>query len=227
MYAATVQGQRLTFDAEAVWRRNMIMRDRETGTLWQQATGEGLAGPLAGERLRLLGGEQMTWVAWRAENPDTLVALGPDEWPGMLPLPLTERVLEVATRSGWVPGRVRTDERLPQNEEIAGVRLRGEARAYPLAALRTQGVINDDLGGMPIALVYAPAGDRVRAFHRPGKGPFRKQDGKLTTPAGETQWNQCGQPLGDTPSTLIPIHVRRQWWNAWYEFHPGTTVWSQ
>jgi len=46
VYAATVRGRHLHFSPQAVWRRNMIMRDQETGTLWQQATGEALIGPL-------------------------------------------------------------------------------------------------------------------------------------------------------------------------------------
>lgn len=62
MYAATIKGQRLNFVVEAVWRRNMIIRDRETGTLWQQANGEALIGPLQGTQLQALGGELMNWM---------------------------------------------------------------------------------------------------------------------------------------------------------------------
>ena len=42
----------------------MIFRDRETGTLWQQATGEAVAGPLKGATLQLLSGEILTWAGW-------------------------------------------------------------------------------------------------------------------------------------------------------------------
>ncbi len=71
VYAASVDGQVLTFDARSPWRWNMIMRDRETGSLWQQATGEAVFGPLAGRQLQLLGGEQTAWAGWRDEHPQT------------------------------------------------------------------------------------------------------------------------------------------------------------
>ena len=195
MYAATANGQRLTFEAEAVWRLNMIMRDLETGTLWQHATGEGLIGPLEGVQLEILGGERATWAAWCAEHPETQTVAGPEKWPGLLPLPLTNHVLERATASGKVPGLTLTDRRLPQNEEIVGLTLNGEARAYPLALLRERGVIDDELGGVPVTLVYDATANRVRAFQQP-----------------------------DPTAPPQPVPMQRLWWSGWYEFHPGTTV---
>ena len=65
MYAAEVDDQRLTFEVAGVYRRNMIIRDRQTGTLWQHATGEALMGPLKGVQLRPLGGELIRWSRWK------------------------------------------------------------------------------------------------------------------------------------------------------------------
>ena len=131
----------------------MIIRDRETGTLWQQATGEALIGPLQGEHLEMLGGERTIWGSWRKEEPGSQVAEGPEKWPGLLPLPFTESVLQRATRSGKVPGLTKTDHRLPQNEEIIGIVIAGDARAYPLSLLRQEQIINDMLGESAITLI--------------------------------------------------------------------------
>ena len=130
MYAANIAGQPLTFETAAVWRRNMIMRDRETGALWQHATGEALIGPLAGAKLEWLGGEQMTWAAWRTEHPDTVVALEPAEWSGRAPRAL---VMATLRQAGVI------------NDSLGGVNLRltydptgDRVQAWRLAAAQSE-----------------------------------------------------------------------------------------
>ncbi len=78
MYAAnTEDGKRLIFDVAGVYRRNMIMRDQQTGTLWQHATGEALMGPLKGVRLQVLGGELASWSRWQEMYPHTELGVEP------------------------------------------------------------------------------------------------------------------------------------------------------
>ena len=55
---------------------NLVMYDRETDTLWQQSSGEGLEGTLEGEQMKELSREQwgvVRWAEWRRAHPDTLV----------------------------------------------------------------------------------------------------------------------------------------------------------
>ena len=56
---------------------NLIMYDRETGTLWQQSSGEGLEGPQQGKSLSELPDEfyeaGIRWDEWRARHPDSKV----------------------------------------------------------------------------------------------------------------------------------------------------------
>jgi hypothetical protein len=186
-----------------------------------------LAGPLRGERLEVLGGQRITWSGWRELYPDTVVAVAPDEWPGQLPLLLTRWVLEVATRSGWVPGLTLADDRLPQNEQIVGVSVAGVARAYPLAALRQELVVNDSPSGVPIAVIYYRTTDHVRVYRRPSEAvALRLRDEQLVSYAGDRRWDLQGRPLVGTDTPLTPLQFDRQWWSAWYEFHPGTGVYS-
>ncbi len=227
MYAASVQGQTLTFDAEAVWRRNMIVRDRETGTLWQQATGEALIGPLQGEHLQMLGGERTIWGSWRKEEPNSLLVEGLEKWPGLFSLPFTERVLQRVTRSGKVPGLSKTDRRLPQNEEIIGIVIAGEARAYPIPLLHQEQIVNDLLGDSAVTLVYEHAAGRVRAFERPAMDrPLLIQGELLLLSGGSSRWNLNGRSTSEEVPGLAAIKTKRQWWSAWYEFNPGTTIYS-
>ena len=55
---------------------NLVMYDRETDSLFLQASGEGLEGELAGETLQELDEESwglVPWGRWKIEHPDTLV----------------------------------------------------------------------------------------------------------------------------------------------------------
>ena len=55
---------------------NLVMYDRETDSLFQQASGEGFEGALEGQRLQELEEESwglVRWGQWKSEHPDTLV----------------------------------------------------------------------------------------------------------------------------------------------------------
>jgi hypothetical protein len=50
-YQASCRGQTLTFQPARVARNNLVIRDRETKSDWQQFTGQAIAGPLSGCQL--------------------------------------------------------------------------------------------------------------------------------------------------------------------------------
>ena len=55
---------------------NLVMYDRETNSLFLQASGEGLEGELAGEELQELAEGTwglVPWGQWKSEHPNTLV----------------------------------------------------------------------------------------------------------------------------------------------------------
>jgi hypothetical protein len=163
VYAAEVDGQRLTFEVDCVWRRNMVIRDRETGSLWQHATGEAVAGPLQGKMLTLLGGQLTTWGGWQAAHPYTLAAQDPEEWGGRLSKAKVTKVLDTVTSFATAPGLTKPDRRLPSHEVVIGIMIDGIARAYPLETLIELGVIDDEIEGEQIRLEYDPTHDAVRA----------------------------------------------------------------
>jgi Protein of unknown function (DUF3179) len=51
-------------------------------------------------------------------------------------------------------------------DRVIGVVLGGEARAYPLRAMNWHEVVNDTVGGVPIAVTYSPLSDSVVVFDR-------------------------------------------------------------
>jgi hypothetical protein len=129
------------------------------------------------------------------------------------------------------PGLAAIDTRLPSHEEVAGLSIAGEARAYPLSVVRRRRVVNDELGGVPIAVVYAPRGDRIRAFDRRIGGvavTLTLDDDLLTDVSHTSRWRERGEPVGGAAGQrLRSLPLMRQFWLAWSEFHPGTTVYAE
>ena len=199
MYAAEIDGRALTFEVASVWRRNMLIRDHQTRSIWQQATGECLAGPLKGRAMEILGGDLCTWAAWRRDHPRSQVVLEPEVWTGIVPRAFIMRMLERATSRVLAPGLVRADHRLALTADVAGISVRGEAKAYPVDLLRVGGPVVDRLAGETVTVTYDAAANRVQAF----LGEPSPQGGR-------------GKPL----------RVDRQYWAGWVEFHPGTSVYT-
>src|ERR1043165_2386975 len=54
------------------------MRDEETGSWWQQVTGEAILGPLKGRRLKEVEHDEVSFGIWKSEKPGGR-ALKPDE----------------------------------------------------------------------------------------------------------------------------------------------------
>jgi hypothetical protein len=62
----------LTFEA-----RGDLLRDEETGSVWDPMTGSALSGPLAGATLEPVPVTTALWYAWHSQRPDTSLWEGP------------------------------------------------------------------------------------------------------------------------------------------------------
>lgn len=77
-FRRTVGGEVTEFGVSGLLHNNdLIMYDRQTGSLWQQITGAALAGPQQGIRLENLPVSMNTLADWRAANPDAWVLRPP------------------------------------------------------------------------------------------------------------------------------------------------------
>src|SRR5262249_16794134 len=145
-----VEGQVLHFDLVGLNGSNFVMRDRQTRSEWQQATGEAIAGPLKGKRLEVIPFVITTWEEGRTKYPGT-VALKPDpiygdryaarqsgrgaspfggQFPGQV---INGEWSGAASPSKW---GLKEDSRLPAREQIMGIEIGDAHKAYPLAILR-------------------------------------------------------------------------------------------
>ncbi len=168
-----MNGRRLTFHLDGINNQNFIMRDEQTGTWWQQASGEAFLGPLRGSRLRPVFADEVSFALWRREHPAGRVlrpAAGQDgAWKAFnasweadtARLPVTSAAYDSARAAAGPADPLR---QLAPRTTVLGVALGGAERAYPLDALRGQGAVMDDLGGAAVAILAAADGRSFRVF---------------------------------------------------------------
>ena len=214
---------------------NEVQKDVETGSSWQQATGEAIDGPLKGTRLKLYPSVRTTWAAWRKRYPDTMV---------LKPLPgYAERMsdrskrIKAVTRvgpEGAPNGALTVDPRLPPRETVAGLDVGDEMVAYPFSALRIARVVNDRVGGQSIVIIHQPSSDTTTAFEARAKGKvltFQAANDDASSVIDldtRSSWNAYGLCLeGPLKGTqLKPVILVPQFWFAWSQFRPKTRVFT-
>lgn len=76
----TINNKVLEFGVSGrLYKSDLVMYDRQTGSLWSQIEGRAIVGPLAGEaeRLQLLPIDVVPWGSWKQQHPDSLVLARP------------------------------------------------------------------------------------------------------------------------------------------------------
>jgi Protein of unknown function (DUF3179) len=228
VFTPEVDGRKLTFTVPGLRGGNLVLKDDQTGTLWQQATGEAFKGPLEGKRLPLVPFQITSWGRWRGLYPNTLAML-PDPQNKAAYQSVDQRISEPFWEMQPAPMAFRTDPRLPPHTMIMGIEAERTC-AYPIETIKDEGLINDQVGSLPVLIVYTASTDTVRAFSR--RVGQRTLEFKTVGPATITdvqtgsQWNPDGECLsgklkGESLTSLI---VEPSYWFAWAEFHPKTSV---
>lgn len=225
-----MEGRELTFRLVGINNQNFVMQDAETGTWWQQVTGEAILGPLKGRRLALVPFDQLTYGVWRGESPGGRV---------LVPDPRITAQNLYAT-ADWelqmqeIPTPVSANDlALPPRALVIGIAIGDAARAYSVEDVAAARVVLDDLGGTAIAIVRAPDGRSTRVFDRvvdgraldlladPEASPFRLIDADTGT-----AWDFTGLavdgPLKGRRLTRLPF--LEEYWFDWKTYNPSTDV---
>ncbi len=156
VYNPVVNDVRLIFEVLGVYRRNMVMSDLNTGTVWQQGTGEAMYGKLKGSRLQYLPYQQMALKEWLAVYPHSLIAYESDTVrDGIFSKDRLMKMMKV-TEHLVAPGKTGL-EGLPLRETVFGVQVGDKAKAYPISELqRVQGGFKDFIGNTGVIVEYNP-----------------------------------------------------------------------
>jgi hypothetical protein len=228
VWETAIDGRTLTFHLAGINNQNFIMQDDETGTWWQQVTGEAFAGPLKGRRLTWVPQDQLTFATWRSEAPQGRV-LKPDER-----IARKGRYAPVDWERGML--RYRTpasaDTRLAPRALVVGVALNGAATAYPVDALTAARATLDTVGGEPIVIVRAPDTRSTRVFDRRVDGRTLQLAVKIGAPLRlvdvETgsEWDFTGLGMSGPLAgrRLRRVGFLEEYWFDWKTYHPATAI---
>ena len=129
---------------------------------------------------------------------------------------------------------------LDDNDRVVGVRVNGDARAFPLRILNVHEVVNDTIGGVRISLSVSPVNGTAtmyatnigsRAYTFGTSGYLYQGDNLLYDRGTRSLWHSMtGEPvvgrlaLSGISLTRLPVVLST--WSAWKEKHPDTTVLS-
>jgi hypothetical protein len=233
VWETTVDGRQLHFHLAGINNQNFIMRDEETGSWWQQVTGEAIQGPLKGQRLRPVFHDELTFGLWKHEKPEGRV-LRPNEQIAQAgkyaPANWEERMAKVPVTTS-----VALDKSIEPRTLVIGLTVNGVSKAYPFDALLKQSLILDDVGGVPIFIVIGDDKRSVRAFERVvdvRKLEFfvKPNASSLTFVDAETgsEWDFTGKATGGplNGKQLKKVALLNDYWFDWKTYNPTTLVYE-
>jgi len=223
VWKTTVDGKPHRFRLSGINNQNFLMRDEETGSWWQQVSGEAILGPLKGKKLELVPQDELSFAQWRREQPRGRV-LRPD--PNVKEYAGKNWEAEIAQ----LPVATRTfDRRLQPRELVIGVKVNGAAKAYPLSALQKQSPIVDTIGTTHVIVLLGEDRKSVRAFERGKYELFAKPGTPLLVDAQTgSEWDFTGTAVsGPLKGTRLPkIAVLSDYWFDWRTYNPQTLVYT-
>jgi hypothetical protein len=234
VFRAEAKGKELHFENAGVIGGNEVFRDRETGSRWQQSSLEAISGPMKGEHVKLYPFLLTNWGEWRKLHPDTLVLKPLPGYADRIP-EFNKEVQAGLSQRGSAPNDVlRTDKRLPPKTMILGLDAGGANQAFPLNSLRQARVINETLGSEPILVVHQPGSDTTTAFSARLNGKVLKfasansDATELSDVETHSRWDPYGRCISGrlAGSNLQALILEPEYWFAWSEFHPDTTIYA-
>jgi hypothetical protein len=205
------------------------MRDKETGTWWQQITGKAIYGPMKGAVLELVPSDELTFGEWKSEISD-----------GQVLAPVKKDAKEYD--SNWEPEVAKLPvvisfpgTELKSRDVVVGLEIGGSARAYPWATLLKQSPVVDRMQGTPLVIAVGLDGKSFRAFVSRVDGKDAEfflqsgtKDWALLDTTTASQWNFQGCAISG-PSAgkcLDRIPALKDYWFDWRNYHADTTVYK-
>ena len=213
VFSPTVNGHSETFRLVGMDHFNAMFEDHTTGSWWRQANGEALIGPLKGSKMPELPSAQMMLKQWLALHPNSLIMQGD-------PAFANEYAKDYAFERGTSRKALTGTDTLSWHDKswVVGIKSNGRSKAFDWNRLRTERVINDEVGGTPIVLALGEDNESYYCFERPdARTKFSLRGDSLVTTGRAYALSGVG-PSG----SLKSINASQEFWHSWRTFQPGT-----
>jgi hypothetical protein len=219
------------FHLTGINNQNFIMQDEETGSWWQQITGEAIFGSSKGQRLNPVLHDELSFSVWKREHPDGRVLLPDDSKPWKR----FSEDWEDHTAKMPVLAELNPDTRLSARTQIVGIKIGPLAKAYPLSIIKEQTPVLDHIGETPVLIMLADDKKSIRAFERTMDGRelefFARPDSqsfRLVDTQTGSDWDFTGKAVGGqyTGRKLKRIAALNDYWFDWKTYHPDTEIYQ-
>ena len=239
-----MNGRVLHFYLAGINNQNFLMRDKETGTWWQQITGKAIYGPLRGASLELVASDELTFGEWKSEVSDGRV---------LAEVPKYKKEYD----SNWEPEVAKLPvvisfpgTELKSRDVVVGLEIDGASRAYPWETLLKQSPVMDRVHGTPVLIVVGPDRKSFRVFVSRIDGQdaefFLKGESEptqSTSTAGEppavagatrprapstNPWSLLDATTGPAQGKCLDhVPALKDYWFDWRNYHPDTTIYKR
>jgi hypothetical protein len=218
VFSPTVNGQPETFRLVGMDHFNAMFEDATTHSWWRQATGEAVAGPLKGVALPELPSAQTSLKAWLELYPNSLIMQRDDSFSAEYD---SLDTYDLGIGRGKLTG---TDTASWQEKSwVVGITLdKTTAKAFDWNRLKTERLIQENVGSQAILLVLAADNSSFTAFKNPAPNAvFSFQNDTLRL--GEKRWDLLGRAVNPADEPLQKVSAYQEFWHSWRTFHPYTT----
>jgi len=246
VFERTLDGEPVEFGVSGMLRNSdLVMYDRKTETLWQQLTGKGIVGDLAGQTLKQLSSQIVSFRQFGEAHPNGEVLsrdTGHNRPYGRNPYAGYD---DINNKPFAYNGP--TDDRLPPMAKVVAVTIGDSYKAYPHSKTEEKRVIHDTVADQPLAVFHAPgavsaldAAQIAESKETGSTGVFdRRVDGRTLTfsyvndgrfkdeETGST-WTVTGKAVdGPLEGTQLDRVQHGDYFAfAWFAFRPDAALYS-
>lgn len=225
-------------------KSDLVMYDRQTESWWQQFTGKGIVGHYAGATLAQRPSTIAPFAEFRKAYPQGEVLSRETGYTR----PYGRNPYRGYDRVGDQPFLFHdpVDPRLPAMERVLGVTQGGRVRVYPLGILKDRPVIDDEVGGEPVAvfsredMLSALDAERIRdsreipaaaAYSRKVGSrvlSFERRENRIVDRDTGSEWNLFGHAVAGPlkGARLKPLDSGVHFAFAWLAFNPRSEIYT-
>jgi hypothetical protein len=150
-----------------LYNSDVLLYDRQTGSLWSQIMSQAVTGPMKHTKLDLLPSRHTNWADWRELHPETLV-LSTDT--GYQRNYNSSPYLSYEQSSRLMFDVENRNRAYANKDLVLGLSIGERHRAYPLKELGKQGAerFNDELAEQQLTVVWSESANSAHVLDRSG-----------------------------------------------------------
>jgi uncharacterized protein DUF3179 len=145
-----------------LYNSDVLLYDRQTGSLWSQIMGKSISGSLKGTKLKMLPASHTSWRQWRTKYPETKVLSTNTGFR----INYKKSPYLKYTRSSELMFKVEHTNRAYRNKELVlGITIDNKHKSYPFKELKKQGLekFSDEFVGKKLHIKWS-AGDKTASI---------------------------------------------------------------